>query len=133
MAVNQECTGCGRTTRHRLARGLCTTCYQNTYRDDPNPVDPNGLAWTTTRPHLTDPDHTWWDQARCQGIPIDVFFPERGHDTRPAKNICNTCTVADRCLAYAEANNLKFGVWGGLSERERRNRRTRRTIEATAA
>ena len=48
--------------------------------------------------------------------------------TRAAKRICQTCTVQTECLEYALANDERFGIWGGLSEREpiglARSRRT---------
>ena len=48
------------------------------------------------------------------------FFPERGASTRKAKSICRACTVQDDCLEFAIDQSEKFGIWGGLSERERR-------------
>ena len=48
------------------------------------------------------------------------FFPEKGGSTREAKRICLGCEVRDRCLEYALAHDERFGIWGGLSERERR-------------
>ncbi|MBV8980855.1 MAG: WhiB family transcriptional regulator [Acidimicrobiia bacterium] len=51
------------------------------------------------------------------------FFPVRGEEARPAKAICARCLVKDQCLAYALDNGDKFGIWGGLSERERRRLR----------
>ena len=47
-------------------------------------------------------------------------FPEKGGSTREAKRICLGCEVRDACLEYALANDERFGIWGGLSERERR-------------
>ena len=49
-----------------------------------------------------------------------MFFPEKGVSTRDAKQVCRGCDVREECLAYALANDEKFGIWGGLSERERR-------------
>lgn len=65
----------------------------------------------------------WWDRAACLGVDADIFFPEKGNNgngTRVAKQICQTCTVTTECLEYALANDERFGVWGGHSERERR-------------
>ncbi len=50
----------------------------------------------------------------------EAFFPEKGGSTREAKRICLGCEVRDECLEYALANDERFGIWGGLSERERR-------------
>jgi WhiB family redox-sensing transcriptional regulator len=62
----------------------------------------------------------WQDQASCLGMDPDLFFPERGASTRDAKAICAACPVRVDCLEYALANGEKFGIWGGMSERERR-------------
>lgn len=62
----------------------------------------------------------WADQARCLEAEPDTFFPEKGGSTREAKRICSTCEVTQECLEYALANDERFGIWGGLSERERR-------------
>lgn len=123
------CPSCGRNSTTRLAKGLCSWCYQQANADH-NPVDQNALAFTTTRPELADADHTWWDQARCRGTPVDVFFP--AHNTRPAKEICQGCPIRARCLDYAMTNGIEFGVWGGTSEKERRalRRLRRQRIEA---
>ena len=50
----------------------------------------------------------------------EAFFPEKGGSTREAKRICLGCEVRDACLDYALAHDERFGIWGGLSERERR-------------
>jgi WhiB family transcriptional regulator, redox-sensing transcriptional regulator len=62
----------------------------------------------------------WADQARCLQAEPDTFFPEKGGSTREAKRICVGCDVRDLCLEYALANDERFGIWGGMSERERR-------------
>lgn len=72
----------------------------------------------------------WQDQAACLGMDPDLFFPERGASTRDAKSICNSCPVRVDCLEYALANGEKFGIWGGMSERERRRIRRMRAIAA---
>ena len=72
----------------------------------------------------------WQDQAACLGMDPDLFFPERGASTREAKSICRTCVVNGECLEYALANAEKFGIWGGMSERERRRIRRLRAQSA---
>lgn len=75
----------------------------------------------------------WQDLANCLGVDPDLFFPERGASTREAKEVCKGCVVRDDCLEYALANGEKFGIWGGLSERERRRiRRQRALVRRTA-
>jgi WhiB family redox-sensing transcriptional regulator len=63
---------------------------------------------------------SWQDQALCAQADPEEFFPERGGSTREAKRVCRSCPVAAECLEFALANDERFGVWGGLSERERR-------------
>ena len=70
----------------------------------------------------------WQQQALCAQTDPDEFFPEKGGSTKQAKRMCGRCDVKDRCLEYALDNNERFGVWGGLSERERR-----RLMRATTA
>jgi WhiB family redox-sensing transcriptional regulator len=66
--------------------------------------------------------------ASCTGIDPELFYPIRGEATAPAKAVCRDCIVRVDCLEFALDNREKFGVWGGLSERERRRvRRDRKT------
>jgi WhiB family transcriptional regulator, redox-sensing transcriptional regulator len=67
----------------------------------------------------------WYEQAACLDKDADCFFPEKGGSTRAAKRICQTCSVQTECLDYALANDERFGIWGGLSERERRRLKRR--------
>ena len=62
----------------------------------------------------------WQDRALCAQTDPEAFFPEKGGSTREAKKICQRCPVRNECLEYALANDERFGIWGGLSERERR-------------
>ena len=71
----------------------------------------------------------WWQvDANCKDKDPDLFFPNRGASTRKAKQICSECTVQEHCLEYAIVNAEKFGIWGGLSERERRKIRKDRGL-----
>jgi WhiB family redox-sensing transcriptional regulator len=62
----------------------------------------------------------WQDRALCAQTDPEAFFPEKGGSTREAKKICLGCEVRNECLDYALAHDERFGIWGGLSERERR-------------
>jgi WhiB family redox-sensing transcriptional regulator len=62
----------------------------------------------------------WQDQALCAQTDPEAFFPEKGCSTREAKKVCRSCDVRAECLEYALTNGERFGIWGGLSERERR-------------
>jgi hypothetical protein len=62
----------------------------------------------------------WQDAALCAQVDGDIFFPDKGDSTGPAKGVCRNCGVRPECLEYALRNTERFGVFGGLSERERR-------------
>jgi WhiB family redox-sensing transcriptional regulator len=64
----------------------------------------------------SDNEGEWAERALC----AQTFFPEKGGSTREAKKVCLGCDVRSECLEYALANDERFGIWGGLSERERR-------------
>jgi WhiB family redox-sensing transcriptional regulator len=74
-------------------------------------ADDNPLAWQT--------------DSLCAQTDPEAFFPEKGGSTRDAKKICSSCEVRAHCLEYALENDERFGIWGGLSERERRKLRKR--------
>lgn len=68
----------------------------------------------------------WQDRANCRGVDAGLFFPERGASTTEARAVCAGCVVRDECLEYALAHDIRFGLWGGRSERERRRMRRAR-------
>ncbi len=68
---------------------------------------------------------SWQADALCAQTDPEAFFPEKGGSTREAKKICEQCDVRAQCLEYALENDERFGIWGGLSERERRKLRRR--------
>jgi len=62
----------------------------------------------------------WEGAAACRGADADLFFaPGATHEQR-AKSVCRECPVRWECLAYALRNRVEHGVWGGLTDRERR-------------
>jgi WhiB family redox-sensing transcriptional regulator len=67
-----------------------------------------------------DEEPSWQDLALCAETDPEAFFPEKGGSTREAKRVCRSCDVRAECLEYALENDERFGIWGGLSERERR-------------
>ena len=73
-----------------------------------------------------EPAEGWQEDANCLGVDPDLFFPERGASTREAKEVCRGGVVRQDCLEFALRNGEKFGIWGGLSERERRRIRRQR-------
>jgi WhiB family transcriptional regulator, redox-sensing transcriptional regulator len=66
------------------------------------------------------PELAWQERALCAQTDPEAFFPEKGGSTREAKRVCMSCEVRAECLEYALAKDERFGIWGGLSERERR-------------
>lgn len=74
-------------------------------------IDATGFAFEPT---------PWTSQAACAGSAPELWFPERGQNIDPARAVCGACPVRRECLDYALAWDIRFGVWGGLSEIERR-------------
>ena len=67
----------------------------------------------------------WRQNALCAETDPEAFFPEKGGSTRDAKRVCAGCPVRLQCLEFALDNDERFGIWGGLSERERRKHKRR--------
>lgn len=72
----------------------------------------------------------WRSRAACLGVDPELFFPIG--NTGPAvtqvaeaKRVCHACTVREVCLQWAMENHQDSGVWGGLSEEERRSMKRR--------
>jgi WhiB family redox-sensing transcriptional regulator len=89
-------------------------------------VDPVRLGVPGVRqPDAEDNPLAWQSDSLCAQTDPEAFFPEKGGSTRDAKKICASCEVRTMCLEYALENDERFGIWGGLSERERRKLRKR--------
>jgi WhiB family redox-sensing transcriptional regulator len=90
-------------------------------------VDPVRLGVPGVRQPVVDDDNplSWQTDSLCAQTDPEAFFPEKGGSTRDAKKICSSCEVKAQCLEYALENDERFGIWGGLSERERRKLRKR--------
>jgi WhiB family redox-sensing transcriptional regulator len=76
-------------------------------------------------------DNAWRDEAACRGTALGLFFPEDGHpDARAtsaaAKAVCASCPVAEPCREWAMGHPTEVGIWGGLTEAERRTLRRRK-------
>jgi WhiB family transcriptional regulator, redox-sensing transcriptional regulator len=74
---------------------------------------------------LGEEEQEWQERALCAQTDPEAFFPEKGGSTREAKRICAGCEVRAECLEYALQHDERFGIWGGLSERERRKLKRR--------
>ncbi|GGT05475.1 hypothetical protein GCM10010254_27190 [Streptomyces chromofuscus] len=78
-----------------------------------------GTLWVMHFETSTPVDTAWQAEALCAQTGADFFFPEPGSSVREAKRICGLCEMRTACLDFALANDERFGVWGGLSEKER--------------
>jgi WhiB family redox-sensing transcriptional regulator len=72
----------------------------------------------------------WRHQAQCKDEDPELFFPVGNAgpallQTEEAKAVCRRCPVMDHCLQWALETGQEAGVWGGLSEDERRSMRRR--------
>lgn len=74
---------------------------------------------TEANPFWDEPP--WFQQAVCAESEVDpeVFFPHKGQTAAAARAICKHCPVTQACLDYAVTNRIFYGVWGGMTERER--------------
>src|SRR6266702_2554370 len=75
---------------------------------------------TEWAPSITNDPPEWTLAAACQYVDAEIFFPEKGGSTREAKQVCAGCPVTAECLAFALEHQERFGIYRGLSERERR-------------
>lgn len=67
---------------------------------------------------------SWQEEAACAGMGPDLFFPKSGNGlSDKAKAICANCEVRVDCLVLALETGEGFGVWGGLTWRERKKLR----------
>lgn len=74
---------------------------------------------------IEEDELSWQQRALCAQTDPEAFFPEKGGSTRDAKKVCVGCDVRSECLEYALMHDERFGIWGGLSERERRKLKKR--------
>jgi WhiB family redox-sensing transcriptional regulator len=73
----------------------------------------------------------WKADAACRDLDTNLFFPSSEDDAAPALQVCASCPVRETCLEFALSTRQDDGVWGGLSEGDRRRlRRRRRTTAA---
>ena len=75
------------------------------------------------REKQTSTNDAWRAAALCAQTDPEVFFPEKGGSTREAEKVCGSCEVRAECLEHALEHDERFGIWGGMSVRERRRLR----------
>jgi WhiB family transcriptional regulator, redox-sensing transcriptional regulator len=71
-------------------------------------------------PEDPSPPDVWQERSACYGIDPDVFFPISEEEAGPALAFCSACTIREECLSWALKNGERYGVWGGLTEQQRR-------------
>lgn len=69
-------------------------------------------------------DMSWQKRAYCLYEDPEIFFPERGHNAKIAREICRHCPVKTECLEYADRSKCDYGMFGGLTPKEREKRRS---------
>jgi WhiB family redox-sensing transcriptional regulator len=81
----------------------------------------------------TDDKLDWQEEASCRAYDNLVFFGEEGESELEkqarearAKAICRACPVLEPCLEFAMETNQKYGIWGGLTDKERASLKRRR-------
>lgn len=123
-----QCRDCGRdmgSNRNKFGllvhagHGQCTSCRSSADR-----AKKKAGVLPAPRVRVVVADESWRDGALCQEVGGDLWHPEKGESTREAKRICFACEVRVECLQFAKDNRAisRFGIWGGLSERERRRK-----------
>jgi hypothetical protein len=122
--VSLACESCRRRFCDALKegpRGLCWSCYSHGGR---------GCDALPTVEYL---DVSWHADALCAQVDTELWFPGKGGDVRPAKRVCAACPVRVECLDYALTTQQRFGIWGGVSERDRRKLSAQDDAEESAA
>ncbi len=66
------------------------------------------------------PPPMWQDRAACYGLDPEIFFPTTEEEASLALSFCAACPVRDDCLSWALWQGERYGVWGGMTEQERR-------------
>lgn len=68
---------------------------------------------------MNEGPYGWQEDAACRGIEPEIFFPVSDEEAGPAKAICGACDVRRACLIFSFQNKERYGVWGGVTEKER--------------
>lgn len=67
-------------------------------------------------------EDAWMEDGVCRSVDAELWFPDQGdnYSAKKARKVCAGCPVVGACLDYALRNNVRHGVWGGKTERQRR-------------
>lgn len=81
---------------------------------------------TVDLPSVGEPLGDWVDDAACRELETALFYPTSGRRPSEALAVCSECSVRSDCLEYALTNHQHWGVWGGMTERQRFAEKRRR-------
>ena len=70
---------------------------------------------------MDDERFDWQARGLCRGVEPEGFFPISEEDAWRAKEICAACNVRESCLVFSLTNRERYGVWGGVTEKERQD------------
>src|SRR5690606_28113163 len=123
-----SCTCCNTMLTSMCSHsGVGRASARNTPRADPDSALIRALKIPefSYEPHTEELPMDWRDKSACLTVDPELFFPVGNtgpavDQIEKAKAVCATCTVTEVCLQYALETNQDSGVWGGLSEDERR-------------
>ena len=82
---------------------------------------------------MDDERYDWQARGLCRGVEPEVFFPVAEEDAWRAKEICGVCSVREMCLTFSLTNRERYGVWGGVTEKERQDMFRRGTAQRILA
>lgn len=66
-------------------------------------------------------DEGWQEEGACRGADVEIFFSVDEEDQQRALEFCARCDVRQDCLEFAIENREMYGIWGGMSESDRRS------------
>lgn len=127
-----KCTVCGLAAMTRICRG-CAKKQQPKPAGAQQPLPRDQELPKPVRQIQPRLDTTWRADALCAQTDPEIFHPEKGGSTTAAKRVCKQCPVRELCLEDSIRTGDRFGIRGGLSERERRPLIRKRLKELEAA
>jgi WhiB family redox-sensing transcriptional regulator len=102
---------------------------KNGILSDDRPHQVEAITQRDVSDYPSDKPLAWQDDGLCAQTDPELFFPEKGGSTKGAKKICAQCEVKNICLQYAVETG-QSGIWGGMSDQERRKLKKSRTNAA---
>lgn len=139
--IKIRCLACDQPGIHS-GRGLCEACYSHHHKNrtlDQYPPVRGNAEWQATRrldavtplptdtPTPVSDDSSWEAYAACRDHDPELFFPLTETTSSPlveeAKQVCTSCPVRPDCHDWVTANPQEYGIWAGLTSKERRRLR----------